>query len=334
MMMIRLVTEHPLAAGLLALLLLTLPTLVAISMPSSQSGGMAMVLTLPFQAITPLPIFVISLKRGPQSGLIAASILTAGTLLLSQEWSFSLMVFFLLAAFPLTASWMLHKGWNFTQSVSPGFFLGLLILMVALLVSANTPLDVETTLNTSLTAIQERFVAMAQSQGADAKTILEHRQALEQVFHLLAFLFPAMLVSGWFLLQLANLSLTRAAFARWSGYTMPDEKFADYKVPFFMVWPVIAFGLIMLLTEDPWYRFSANISLFLAIPYFFQGWAIMQKIFQRFKISALWRNVFYLFIFWSSKVALIVVLVGFFDTWLNIRNHLEITGEGEKPSGR
>lgn len=333
-MVIRLITERPFAAGLLAILLLTLPTFAAVSMPSNQAGGLAMVLALPFQALTPLPIFLVSLKKGLRSGVIASLVLSGGAFILSTELQFSVIVFFLLAVFPLIASWMLHKGWNFSQSAISGFFLGLLILCILLLISSSTPLGVEKNLSASLSSLQERFVAIAQSQGADAKMILEHQKSLEEFFQLLTFLFPAMLVSGWFMIQLANLLLTRYLFAKWPGYTLPEENFNEFRVPFFMVWPVIAFGLIMLVASGPWWRFGANVSMYLAIPYFFQGWAILQKLLIYLRFSAFWRNVFYLFVLWSSKIALIVVLFGFFDTWLNFRSRLTKTGEGENPSGR
>ncbi|HIJ84395.1 MAG: hypothetical protein HW380_239 [Magnetococcales bacterium] len=319
-MLMKLISGHPVAAGLLSILLLALPTFLAVSAPSSQASGLVMMLALPFQAITPLPIFLVSLKRGLKSGVIAALVLAGGAFFLSQELQFSLMVFLLLAAFPLLASWMLYKGWNFSQSAGSGFFLGLLILVVLLFVSAHTPLAMEKNLTTSLESIQERFVTMAQGQGADAKTILEHQQALGQFFHLLGFLFPAILVSGWYMLQLGNLVLTRYLFARWDGQSLPSENFAGFRVPFFMVWPVIGFGLVMLVADELWLRFSANISMFMAIPYFFQGWAIVQELFVRFKIAAFWRNLFYVIIFLSSKIALIIVLLGFFDTWLNFRH--------------
>ncbi|MBF0110689.1 MAG: DUF2232 domain-containing protein [Magnetococcales bacterium] len=333
-MLIRIVSEYPAIAGLGAMLLLMLPTLVAVFLSSSQGSGLAMMLALPFQAITPLPIFLVSLKRGLKGGLIATAILTGGTLLLTQDFQFSLLVFLLLAAFPLLASVMLIKGWNFSHGAGSGFFLGLLLLPILLTVSIHAPLEIEKTLTSSLTTVQDRFVSMAQSQGADAKTILEHQQVLKEFFHLLAFLSPALMVTGWFMLQLANLALTRFLFSKMPGYTLPRENFANFRVPFFMVWPVIVFALIMMTTEGQWQRFSANMSLFLGIPYFFQGWAVIQSYFLHLKVPAFWRNLFYFFIFWSSKMALVVVVFGFFDTWVNFRSRIKKTGEGQDPSGR
>jgi len=293
-----------------------------------------MVLAMPFQAITPLPIFLVSLKQGLKSGLQAALVLVGGAYLISQDVQFALLIFALLAAFPLLATWMLHTGWNFSQSAGSGFALGVLILVIILGISANTPLEMEHNLTTSLGAIQERFVTMAQNQSADAKTILEYQQSLEQFFNLLTFLFPAMLVSGWFMLQLANLILTRYLFAKRFGYHLPGENFVGFRVPFFMVWPVIASAIIMMLADGVLLRFSANIGLFLAIPYFFQGWAIIQKYFQHMKVPPFWCNLFYIFIFWSSKIALVVALFGFFDTWLDFRSRLEKTEEDQLPPGR
>ncbi|MBF0421468.1 MAG: DUF2232 domain-containing protein [Magnetococcales bacterium] len=331
---IRLISEHPIAAGGWAILFLTLPSLITMLMPASQVSGLLMLLVLPLQALAPLPIFLVSLRRGLKEGVFATLLLVAGSILLSQEIKFPLLVLLLIATYPLLAAWMLHKGWNFSQSAVAGFLLGLLILSLLLLMSTYAPLDMEKSLLASFNAMRDRLVVMAQNQGAGAAAIHEHQRSLEQLFNILVFLFPSLLVSGWFLLQLINLVITRHLFAKWFGYPLPEENFARFRVPFFMVWPVIAFGLIMMLLNGPWYRFSANMCMFLAIPYFFQGLAVIQAMFQHLKVPVFWQNVFYVFIFWSSKTALVIIVLGFFDTWLNVRIRLEKTGEGGTPSGR
>lgn len=333
-MVIRIISEHPIAAGLWSILLLTLPSLSAVFVPSNKMIGLAMLLAMPFQIITPLPILLVGLKRGTRAGLVATLVLVAGTLLMTRELTFPLLVFLTLAAFPLLTVWMLRKGWNFTQCTSAGFLLGIVFLVGLLLVSAYSPTEMEKTLTASFGTMQERFVTLAHNQGADAKTILQHEKLWEQLSHAITFLFPALLVSGWFLMQLANLVLTRHLFTKRFGYTLPSEQFASFRVPFFLVWPVIAFGLILLLLGNPWYRFAANVGLFLAIPYFFQGLAIVQAMFQHLKVPTFWQVSFYVFTFLFSRTALVIGALGFFDTWLNIRIRLEKTGEGKTPSGR
>ncbi|MBF0435441.1 MAG: DUF2232 domain-containing protein [Magnetococcales bacterium] len=333
-MVIRVISEHPIAAGLWAIFLLTLPSLAAAIVPSNKMVSMAMLLTMPFQIITPLPILLVGLKRGPRAGLYATLVLVAGALLLTQELTFPLLVFLVLGAFPLLAIWMLRNGWNFTQCSSAGFLLGIAFLIGLLLVSSHSPTEMEKALSASFSSMQERFVTLAQSQGADAKTILNHEKTWEQFSHTITFLFPTLLISGWYMVQLANLFLTRQLFAKRFGHPPPNENFTHFRVPFFLVWPIIAFGLILLLLGNPWYRFAANMVLFLAVPYFFQGLAVVQAMFQHLKVPAFWQVSFYVFTFLFSRTALVIGALGFFDTWLNVRIRLEKTGEGKRPSGR
>ncbi|MCH2535625.1 MAG: YybS family protein [Bdellovibrionales bacterium] len=103
----------------------------------------------------------------------------------------------------------------------------------------------------------------------------------------------------------------------------PSFKLADFTLPDFMVWILIAslplsFSNIAGVPEEI-RVIATNVFYISMLCYFFQGMAVVQRYFELFKIGMFWR-LLWLFILVSHIYSIIFVAVlGIADVWLNFR---------------
>jgi uncharacterized protein YybS (DUF2232 family) len=315
-MILQKLTDNPLLAGTLAALLLILPL--------SQ-----IFLLFPLQLIVPLPIYLIALRHGIKAGVLAAVVPilfcfgVLGTIGLPLVLTYIVMIFF-----PLLAAWLLKGGWRPIQVLGSGFFLSLIFLTLFLLWSAFTGNAFLDALHTQLMdGKQELLTTWSEANKFDAKLVVEMERNLDEAFRLFALLFPAMFASSWFSVQIGNLLLARYVVKRWRMELMVEQDLSQFRIPFFLVWPLISFGMLAFLTSGSMQQFGINLVLFLAIPYFFQGYSVIQKWFQYFKVSVFARTIFYIILMTWTALIVVVTVLGLFDTWADFRNRLINKGE-------
>ncbi|MBF0445432.1 MAG: DUF2232 domain-containing protein [Magnetococcales bacterium] len=318
-MLLQKLTGNPLLAGTLAALLLILPL--------SQ-----IYLLFPLQLIVPLPIYLIALRQGNREGLLAAGVPVLFCLgLLGQIALPLVLTYVVMIFFPLLAAWLLRGGWRPIQVLGGGFFLSVIFLVLFLLWSAFTGNAFLDGIHSQLmVSKQEILTSMSATSQFDAKLIVEMEQNLNEAFKLFALLFPAMFLSSWFTIQVGNLLLVRYVVKRWQMPLIAEQDLSSLRIPFFLVWPLIAFGLLAFLTTGSMQRFGINLVLFLAIPYFFQGYSVVQKLFLHYKVSVFTRAIFYMMLITWTALILAVTVLGLFDTWVDFRSRLT-TGADNTP---
>ena len=74
--------------------------------------------------------------------------------------------------------------------------------------------------------------------------------------------------------------------------------------------------------------------LFLAVSYFFQGLSIVQWGFVRHRVAGTVRGLFYFAVIFWNELALLIAVLGLFDTWADFRHRLFSVREEDDSSGR
>ncbi|MCF8067258.1 MAG: YybS family protein [Desulfobacterales bacterium] len=104
------------------------------------------------------------------------------------------------------------------------------------------------------------------------------------------------------------------------GLSYPDfGPLNHWKAPEYLVWGVIAFGLMMFLSNMTTVLFASNGLLILSTVYFFGGIAIVSFYFEKKKFPRMLRVFLYSLIAIQQIAVLLVIGLGFFDMWLNFR---------------
>lgn len=319
-MVLNRATRHPIPAGLLATGLLMLP--------------LGMPLLTPIQMAVPLPLLLVALRCGKKAGWMAAAIPVGGAIALGGGFIFPIMVFLVFAGFALLSAWLLRSGWSIRQCASVAFLIGMVVLTTILLWALFSDADPQSRIIAGMNIVKvELLKAVSTTEGVDALALATFQSELDQFINLLGLLFPAFIITGWFLIHVANLVMVRSLLNRWGEDRIRPEKMADFRLPFFLVWTVIIMVALGQITEGKLHYLSVNLGLFLAVPYFFQGLAVVRQAFQHHKINGFWRGVFFAtLIFWTGLV-LLVLMLGLFDTWIDFRHRFFINREGQPPSG-
>lgn len=86
-----------------------------------------------------------------------------------------------------------------------------------------------------------------------------------------------------------------------------------------LVWAVILFSLVALVPHRGAALLGWNVLLLLMLVYFFQGIAVLAFYFDKKGFPALLRIFFYSLIVIQQVLIILVIALGFFDTWLNFR---------------
>ena len=96
-----------------------------------------------------------------------------------------------------------------------------------------------------------------------------------------------------------------------------------WKAPEYLVWIAIACGILLVIPDKTVRLVGINGILILMTIYFFQGIAIVSFYFEKKQFPRLLRFFLYSLIAIQQLILLIVVILGFFDIWVNFRK-LEI----------
>lgn len=281
-------------------------------------------LLFPLQLLVPLPIYLVAMRLGIKEGVMAGLVPIIFCLGILGQLALPLIATYLVMIwFPLLAAWLTRGGWRPIQVLGSGYFLALIVLFLFLLWSALTGNGMMEAIFDHMMESKKSIIStMAQSNEVDAKVIVEMEQGLDEAFRLFSRLFPALFLMSWFMVQVANLLLVRYLSNRWQMQLIPKQDLDELRIPFILVWPLIAFALLAFATSGSTEQFGLNLVLFLAIPYFFQGMSVVSKGFLHYKVTVFVRTVFYMvLIMWSAMIFMVTVL-GLLDTWANFRNRL------------
>lgn len=321
-MLLNKITTDPISSGLLAAGLLLLP---------SQMPFMA-----PLQVAVPLPLLLVALRRGHRAGWQAVGILMLCTLLInSSGLLFPVVIFTLFAGFPLLTAWLWRTGWKTSQCLTIAFLIGGVVLAGILLWAILTGSDLPAQLSAWMNIFKEELLSsLSTSKELDAATLAHFRRSVEQFIDIMSLLFPAFALIGWFFVQIGNLLFARFLIRRWKENGIMPEDLTMLRLPFPLIWAMIAMGLLSLLARGPLQHLGANMSLFLTVPYFFQGLTIIQQAFRKYNIKGIAQGVFFAALFFWAGITLLVTLLGLFDTWIDFRHRFLNHKEGNDPSGR
>lgn len=165
----------------------------------------------------------------------------------------------------------------------------------------------------------EMTAAVYKNMDMPDKSIQLLTNSMDRVHYVVMRLMPAMAVAGLVFSAWANLLLARLAL-RARGLRQPDFGHLNrWQAPDMLVWAVIACGLLMLIAGEPLSFIGINGLILLMLIYLFQGLAVVSFYFERKQVPLFLRILVYAFIAVQQIFALVVIGLGFFDTWADFR---------------
>ncbi len=162
-------------------------------------------------------------------------------------------------------------------------------------------------------------LAIYENMGVSQESIQMVSNSLEQIQYVLVRIVPALIIGSIFLTAWLNLLMARPIF-RARNLLFPDfGSLNRWAAPDGLVWAVISCGILLLIPSKAMKLIGLNGLIIFMIVYFFQGIAVVSYYFEKKQLPRLLKVFLYSLIALQQILLIIVIGLGFFDTWLNFR---------------
>ena len=142
---------------------------------------------------------------------------------------------------------------------------------------------------------------------------------MEQIQYVLVRILPALAVGSTLFVAWVNLLMARSVLLSRDLFFPDFGPLNRWKVPEVLVWGVIASALLLLFPSRAMKVIGLNGLIVFMVVYFLEGIAIVSFFFEKKQFPRFLRSTIYVFIFIQQIICLLVIGLGFFDTWLDFR---------------
>lgn len=281
-------------------------------------AGILQVTAFFINLLVPLPIVLLTFRRGALTGLLAV-VATTAIFSLGADLPSPLLY---LAQFGLVSvlfPHLLSRGWRWDRAAA--------VTLVALTAGVILTLAVQASLEgTTVNGLVKGFiegeigkVKAVYSQTTELTTIQREEllAALDQSGAFMASTWPAFV---WLLggaLLLTQLLLLCAMPGTRS--LVPGPAFIDWKAPELLVWPLLGAGFASVFAAGAVQTIAIALLIVLIPIYFLQGLAIVTFMFQRRGTPPWLRAIGYVLLIMLNPLPLMVAGLGLFDLWADFR---------------
>ena len=167
--------------------------------------------------------------------------------------------------------------------------------------------------------LQGAISATLKQFGSASPETQELEQNLLDTVPLIVRIIPGVFISCTLGISWLNLLVSRR-FCRAAGIeSCVREKLTLWKTPEFIVWFVIAGGLMALLPVGDLKLLGFNLLIVIGTIYFFQGLAIVSFYFEKWKMPFFVKGFVYAVLFLQQFALMATAVLGLFDVWFDFR---------------
>ena len=268
----------------------------------------------------PLPIIFYRSKLGRKTGIVVPVLTIIVMVVMLGKLSVDIVFFIelLLLGFVLSELLELDLSIEKTMLYACGsvLFTGIICL---LFYSNITDTKIYALVSEYIGKNLELTMAMYEDLGAAEESLYMISNSLEHIQYVLVRIIPAVVVSATLFAAWTSLLLARPMLKN-KGLFYPSFGALNlWKSPEPLVWFAIGCGLMLLLPNNAVKMLGLNGLVILMTIYFFQGIAIVSFYVEKKQIPRGFRFFLYSLIALQQVVLLLVICLGFFDMWLNVR---------------
>ena len=273
-----------------------------------------------FVVFLPLPIVYYRLKFGRRIGAIiplsaVAAVAIVGRAKFAQ---FGFLAEFLVIGFFIGENAAKKFSIEKTVLTSAGAVLIAFLISVFFYSSING-IDLISETALSIEAYLEKIIFTNEGLILPKENAALIKAKLPEISNMLVFIIPGIVMANALLTSWIY-SLTAKAF--FMAKNIGNFEFGplnQWKAPEFLVWVAIGTGFFMFIPVPLISVIGLNALPILFVVYFFQGIAIVSFYFEKKKLPKALRIVLYFFIAIQQLLVFLIIGIGFFDVWLDIR---------------
>ena len=287
--------------------------------------GMIPIFGFFFALLLPLSILCQRIRLGKRTGAIVLALSVGVLVLFFGATSFDglffieLMVLGYVLGEAFDRRYPIEKTFLFTDGIVLGSGLGVLMVYGVFsgagfgeMISGYVARNLEAT------------VSIYENVGMPEETMNAVKASMDQIRNVLTHILPSLAVSSVMFITWITVLLVRPICHRWK---LPAPEIGALKVwraPEGLVWGVIACGVMLMFLKGNGRLLAVNGLIFFMTIYFFSGMAIVSFYFDKKRFPMAMRVMIYVLIGLQQVLLLVVIVIGFFDMWLNFRK-LEIS---------
>lgn len=270
--------------------------------------------------ILPMPVLFYRLKLGRTFGAIIATLVLGVIATASGELSIDTLFYGALLLTGLMMGECMERNLSIART---GVYTGLVILTTcAFLVTAHSLFTGNAVLpmvSTYVKANLDLTMQLYSNMGIPQENMAMLADSMDTIHYVLVRILPSLIISMLLVVIWSNILFIRKILASKGVHLAQLAHLNRWKAPEHLVWLVIAFGICLLFPARPLKIISLNFLIVLMPVYFFQGIAIVSFFFEKKKFPRMLKIFIYSIIALQQIFLLVVVGLGFFDTWLNFR---------------
>ncbi|MEQ5777760.1 MULTISPECIES: DUF2232 domain-containing protein [unclassified Thalassospira] len=273
-----------------------------------------------------LPLFVIGLWRGPKSLLVAAIAACAALLLLGGPLPFT--VFLVVIAGPATmltrvALIMRADDSGKPAFIQPGIILAAMALAVAVMMIV--------------------ILATVAADGLDIQGVIAHFLStmysemgvpltpdVQQIIVMFQTYFPAIAALSWYLMVLVNVMIAQAILVRAGKNLRPTPSLASLALPGWSLFAFALAGASIAFSDGNLAYIARNVAVVLAVPFLFQGLALVHGQAARWPQKRMILTVFYIVTVLSSWSFIAICGLGIVEHLIRLRGNQPMTRSNEE----
>lgn len=270
--------------------------------------------------LIPLPVLFYRSKLGRQAGLIISGLAIIVMIILLGGISIDLFLIIglMLLGFILTEILELNLSIEKTVLYSCGIVL--LTSFAAVIFYCNMfDINLYVVVSEYIIKNLKLTIALYEEMGLSEESLYIISNSVEKLQYILVRILPALIIVSTLFTSWICLLLARPLFKTHKLFYPDFGSLNLWKAPECLVWGAIISGTMLLLPNITLKILGINgIIIFMSI-YFLDGIAITSFFFEKKKFPRMLRCFLYGIIALQQIVLLLVIGIGFFDTWLNLR---------------
>ena len=273
-----------------------------------------------FSLLVPLPIFFYRSKLGRVKGAIVLLVTIFLIILILGSISIETLFFVELMLLGFVLSELIEFNLSIEKIIL--YACGIVLatgFICLLLYSKSLHTDIESMVSEYVSEYLKLVMELYQNMGMQEENIQIISDSLASIRYVIVRILPAFAVVSSFFIAWSCLLLAKPVFKVKNIY-YPDFGLLNlWKAPEFLVWYVIGCGFMLFLPSSGFKLFGLNGLIVLMSVYFFQGIAIVSFFFERKQFPFALRFILYSLIAFQQILLIFIIMLGFFDIWLNLR---------------
>ena len=268
----------------------------------------------------PLPILFYRAKLGRKTGALVPLAVVVAMTIIAGGLTVDVLFFVEL----LLLGYMLSEFFEWNLSVEKTILYATAIVLgtsvFGLLVYSNyTNTGIADLLSNYIAENLKLTLALYDKMGVSEANLQLLEKSLDRIQYVLMRIIPALAIASTIFVSWINTLIAKPVLTSRQLFYPDFGNLSRWQAPDYLVWGIIASGLMLLLPSSGLKMLGFNGLLVLLTIYFFQGIAIVAYYFEQKKIPRLFRILLYVLIALQQFLLLIVIGIGIFDTWLNFR---------------